>query len=74
MTDAQFGVGVCLAIWLMGVSFPIALRFLWTHEKPQAPLIKLVLIFVAFTLGWTFALDRFISWLRGLPPDPEDES
>lgn len=74
MTDVQFGVGVCLAIWLMGVSFPIALRFLWTNEKPQSPLIKLVLIFVAFTLGWTFALDQFISWLRGLPPDPEDES
>lgn len=74
MTNAQAGFCVLVACWGLGVTFPIALRYLWANEKPKVPGTKLVLVFVALTLGWTFALELLINWLRGQPPDQEDDS
>lgn len=74
MSDREFVACLAIGCWILGAGFAFALRWLWVHEKPITPLTKLILLFVAMTLGWTFALDVFISWLRGLPPDQEDKS
>lgn len=75
MSDRWFVVCLAVGCWILGAGFSFSMRFLWIQEeKPIVPLTQLVLFLVALTLGWTFALDAFISWLRGLPPDQEDKS